>query len=853
MLKRCCFGACTALLMLHLAPATAAEPPPAADEELVELDEVVVYGNDGKLVTGMQAESQLDAAGIASYGADTVGELLSQLTQDIDNTEEGPIILINGKPANGIRSVNDLPPESIANVQVLPPQAATALGYPATRRVVNVVMKQQFKTGVLNAQGRQATSGHAFNGTANVALVQLENGNFRNMALRVSHTASLLEAQRGVLSNAGILPYDLTGNVLAYPAPRGEIDPQLSALAGQTVTVLGLPVGVTDLTLGGLLPYANQANVSDLGRYRTLLADQYTYGVNMNLSRQLPWRSGFNINFNADRTESQGLTGAAPALLRLPETSPYSPFSRDVNIARYLGEPLRQEQKPTQVNFFGNLFTQQGKWRLALDTSFNWRSSITTSERRFDTAAVQAAINTGALNPFDEIPADLLGEVLSDRATSHGYNSQAQLQASRSILTLPTGTVNTVLRAEWRRSEQHSRNSGSSLLDADRHRDDQVAYGSLQVPLFGSRETPSKWSVGAEVTGAAREVSAIGTLYDRSAGLNWRVGNRLTLGATLSRQEVAPQPEQLNTPTVTLDGYRVYDFIRDETVLVRYITGGNPDLQVEDRRVTRITATWRPFAQRDLNFNADYQRTIGHDAAAPLPPVSGDVQAAFPDRYLRDAQGQLFQIDARTVSFERTQNEQIRWGGNYRGVLGKAPPPAANSGAPRIMFGDESPDLGGAGWRLSGNFNHTWLLSSRRLARTGLPEVDLLSGGTAGYNAASRHVVQARLGLAHNGTGLQLNTNWRSAARITGGTVSAPNDIQFDAFLRLDVSAFTNLDTVFPGSALAKGMRVSLGVDNILDEKQRVQDANGNTPLRYQAYLLNPAGRVIGISLRKNL
>ncbi|MET0281058.1 MAG: hypothetical protein ABW278_08040, partial [Steroidobacteraceae bacterium] len=750
-------------------------------------------------------------------------------------------------------SVNDLPPESIANVQVLPPQAATALGYPPTRRVVNVVMKQQFKTGVVNAQGRQATAGHAFNGTANLSLVQLDNGNFRNMAVRVSHTASLLEGQRGVVSNPGILPYDLTGNVLAYPTPRGEVDPQLSALAGQTVNVVGLPAGVADPTLGGLLPYANTANVSDLGRYRTLLADQYTYGFNMNYSRQLPWRSGLNFNLNADRSESQGLTGAAPALLRLPATSPYSPFSRDVNIARYLGEPLRQELSPTQVNFFGNLFTQQGKWRLALDTSLNWRSSTTISERRFDTAAVQAAMNAGTLNPFAGIPADLLGEVLTDRARSRGYNSQAQLQASRTLLTLPTGSVNTVLRAEWRRSEQHSRNTGATLLDSDRQRDDKVAYGSLQVPLFASRQTPSKWSVGAEVTAAARQVTAVGTLHDHSTGLNWRVGSRLTLGATLSRQKVAPQPEQLTMPTVTLDGYRVYDFIRDETVLVRYITGGNPDLEVENRRVTRITGTWRPFAQRDLNFNADYQRTVGHDAAAPLPPVSADVQAAFPERYLRDAQGQLFQIDARTVSFERSRNEQIRWGGNYRGFLGKPPPPAPNNGAPRITLGDENMDLAGAGWRVSGNFTHTWLLSSRRLARAGLPEVDLLSGGTAGYNAASRHVVQARLGLAHDGTGLQWNTNWRSAARITGGTPSAPNNIEFASFLRLDVSAFMNLDTVFPASALARGMRVSLGVDNLLDEKQRVTDRNGNTPVRYQAYLLNPAGRVVGISLRKNL
>jgi hypothetical protein len=40
-------------------------------------------------------------------------------------------------------------------------------------------------------------------------------------------------------------------------------------------------------------------------------------------------------------------------------------------------------------------------------------------------------------------------------------------------------------------------------------------------------------------------------------------------------------------------------------------------------------------------------------------------------------------------------------------------------------------------------------------------------------------------------------------------------------------------------------------VDNLLDAKQRVRDENGLTPLRYQPYLLNPTGRVMGLSVRK--
>jgi hypothetical protein len=314
---------------------------------------------------------------------------------------------------------------------------------------------------------------------------------------------------------------------------------------------------------------------------------------------------------------------------------------------------------------------------------------------------------------------------------------------------------------------------------------------------------------------------------------------------------VAPQPEALTNPLVTLDGYRAYDFIRDETVLVRYITGGNPDLRRGQLHTTRINGTLRPFANADLQVNAEYTRTVSRGVASPLPPVSLDVQAAFPDRYRRDAEGRLFEIDARLVSFARSQTEQLRWGGSFRRSFG-VPKVAPRPGTPQFVISDDTSDLSGAGWRLRSNLTHTWLLSSTRLVREGLPVVNLLSGGTAGYNATPRHIVRSTVGLAHNGTGLDLNATWRSASRITGGTPAAPNDIEFHPFLGADVSAFTELGQVFPRYPFTKGLRVSLNVENLFDSRQRVRDQSGNTPLRYQPYLLNPTGRTVALSLRKN-
>ena len=845
--------ACAALLAINAARAAAPESTKTKQEEVTLLDEVIVYGDDGKLITGMQAEAELDAAGIAGYGANTIGDLLSQIAPEVDNTEEGPIILINGRPANGIRSVNDLPPEAARNIQVLPPQAATALGYSPTRRVINVVLKQQFKAGIANLTARGATAGKGFSSNGNATSIRLRDGNIRQFTLQASRSSPLLEADRDIVSDPGSVPYDLVGNVVGYPAIGAEIDPVLSAQAGQPVTVLGIPAGMTNPTLGGLLPYSNVTNRSDMGRYRTLVADQYTYGFNMNMSRQLPRRSGFSFNLNAQRSESVSQTGATPVLLTLPAASPFSPFSRDVSIARYLGEPLRQERDPTNVNFQSNLFTQQGKWRFALDTTFTWRSTPTLSERRVDTAPLQAAIDAGTVNPFDALPADLLDQMLTDRAKARGYTGIAQLQASGSPFELPAGKANASLQFAWQQNEQRSSTSGTTTLRTDRKRHDEFATASLQLPLLGNAQARDKGSVGAQLSATARRVSATGTLHDYSYGLNWRVGNRFTLRADIGNQQIAPQPESLTDPVVTVDGFRAYDFIRDETVLVRYITGGNPDLEVEHKRTARLGGTLRPFTGTDLTLNAEYQRTVGHDAASPLPPVSLDVQAAFPDRYRRDADGRLFEIDARLVSFARTQTEQIRWGANFRRSFGVPKGPPRPPGQQIVTFGEDTLDLNGAGWRISGNFTHTWLLTSTRLARAGLPATDLLSGGTAGYNAASRHNVQARLGLAHNGTGLQSNLNWKSASRIGGGTAAAPNEIVFSPFLRVDVSAFTELGSLYPGNTLLKGMRLSLNIDNLLDSMQRVRDQAGGTPLRYQPYLLNPVGRVIGLSFRKNL
>ena len=54
-----------------------------------------------------------------------------------------------------------------------------------------------------------------------------------------------------------------------------------------------------------------------------------------------------------------------------------------------------------------------------------------------------------------------------------------------------------------------------------------------------------------------------------------------------------------------------------------------------------------------------------------------------------------------------------------------------------------------------------------------------------------------------------------------------------------------------PDKAWSRGLRLWVGVVNVLDSQQRVTNRLGQTPLSYQPYLLDPLGRTVTVTLRK--
>jgi outer membrane cobalamin receptor len=188
-----------------------AESVPAAPETVEDAyddyseDEIIVTAPRlaGQLDTDIKAEAELDEAAIASYGVSNVSELLDALApQTRSGRGRGggrPIILVNGRRIGGFGEVRNLPPEAIAKVEVFPEEVALQYGYSADERVVNMVLKPNFRQIAVEGEGGIPTQGGRFQSEIEPSFLMIgENGRL-NVNAGWEHKTMLLESERDLV------------------------------------------------------------------------------------------------------------------------------------------------------------------------------------------------------------------------------------------------------------------------------------------------------------------------------------------------------------------------------------------------------------------------------------------------------------------------------------------------------------------------------------------------------------------------------------------------------------------------------------------------------------------------------
>ena len=261
-------------------------------------------------------------------------------------------------------------------------------------------------------------------------------------------------------------------------------------------------------------------------------------------------------------------------------------------------------------------------------------------------------------------------------------------------------------------------------------------------------------------------------------------------------------------------------------------------------KIQRLSALLRLVERLNLQLNAEYTDTDTRNFVSSLPDASAAIMLAFPDRFIRNAEGELTTIDLRPVNFGSDRERRLRWGLSMNAKIAGGAKPAVSAKGPS---GPRPPTT-----YLQLSANHNIVFSDRIVIRPGLDSVDLLGGGAIGIGGGRmRHQLDGTAAITSGGLGARIGVTWRGPSTLESRIGGATDTLQFSPVFVFNLRAFTDAKRIFPNSSWAKGLRLSLDVVNLTNDRQRVRDSFGNTPLQYQSAYRDPIGRTIEVEIRK--
>lgn len=813
-----------------------AEPAPEA--------EVVITARYGE--AQVKAETEITEAEIASYGADSVGEVLERLATTGVSGEDEPLILVNGKEVGFDRSILAYPPEALNRIGILRTEAASAYGQPPGRRVVNLVLKSKFTGRDGTAGGQWATRGGQRGESINLGQFAIAGPVRWNVQARASRDGALLARDRDVPARTG--PVDLTGYVTG--SDGGEIDAALSAAAGRTVRVAGLSDAMAQRppALADFLATADHRRTDDGRGFETLLPSRRNLSVQFGVARPVG-KVNAALSLTASSTRSLGLRGLAMAELTLPAGHPWSPFADDVRLVRPVapGRVLRQESRGESIGASLSLSAGFGQWQTNVAFGYTRSTSRGLYERGAAIDAMQRLIDLGDAGFSPYAPFDPM-LVTGERNRSRNDTLSTQFNVARPLATLPAGQVTVSLSGTVSRNRSDQQRAdlpeGGEIRDV-RWRDQQSGQVAFALPVArrGKEGGGLLGDLGFDVTLGAQKSSGSPRQTQIGAGANWTPHPALRLRGAVDRQEVVPGFDQLDdAPVETVR--RVYDVVRQETADILWITGGNPALRSGSRQSLTLSALVRPLNSQMLTLNLNYSSRSGSGGIAAFPELGPAVEAAFPERVTRDASGRLVAVDARAINIDRASEAEFS-----SGIVLRLPDP----GAPRGGAG------GGAGGapdavdplRLTLSARHMVRLYNRIVTREGLAPLDLLRD-----SGQPRHRVSLQATVGKRSFGADVDAGWSSPAEVRTGGGGPDAVVRFTQPVMVRLGLFVQPVDLLPARRrpdFLKKLRLSVDIDNLLDRARRARLADGSTAPGYRRDEIDPVGRTIRLSVRVGL
>lgn len=829
-------------LILWLAAAVPNTPTDGADSANSN-DIVVTAERHGQ--ARVAAEREIDEAQIAGFGAESIDQLLKRAAPWIDPSGEEPLLLINGKPIGFDQSILSYPAEALTRLEVLKSEAAAEYAHGGGGRVINLVLKRRFSSLNMDLGYEQPTRGGSSGQRISAGRTAIQGDLRWNAHVRLSRDSALLKSARNAARRDGV--FDQRGAVAGQNG--GEVDPILSGILGREALLVALPGHDGPWDMQDFVDSADDFRPMDPSDYETLTPKRHSASLNLGVTRPV---GAFQISLNLRANQSRNMSWRGPAMAQFlwREGQANSPFADDVQIIRPLADlpALRVDGKNQSVGGSLNVNGKVAGWQVSLGLNINRSWNDNRVENGVDQSALQQQLDDGLLLPWDRLDR----RWISYSATSGRSDMlAAQVNVNRRLFQLPAGPVNLAMSISGNRTSTQRQQNGQDQRTSRR----QQGQGrvTLNLPINHGDEGlwPALGDLTLDMAAATQRVSGSGGQNSWSMGMSYEPFPWLQLRGSWDFSDAAPSAEQLDGP-IDQNVQRIFDYARQEVADVIWVVGGNPTLRRGERRNMMLSAAVRPSST--LSYQMGYRESVSRFGITALPELTPAIEAAFPDRIFRDADGFLRRVDARSINLDRQNDSQfyqsITWNttiGKHRAALGTAAAPSETGGV--SGGGSGTGPVSGAGgldavWTIQASLSHNMRLTSKLLIREGLPEIDQL-GDQSGQ---SRHDLSGQIGVSRTGMGVTLQGNWSSGGRLQGA--AGQGNLLFKPPLTLNLSTFVE-PAKWKKKAWLKGMRVSLDVQNLTRQYRRVLRDDKSVPLGFGRDDIDPVGRIIRVTVRK--
>jgi iron complex outermembrane recepter protein len=787
-------------------PVQAANAAAQPVDDTGDEDEIVITGAKprGSVVGDIPPENTLDARDIRATGATSITDLLEAIAPQVGSVRgrggEAPVLLLNGQRVSSFREMRDIPTEAIVRVEILPEEVALKYGYAADQKVVNIVLRQRFRSTTAQLAGGLATDGGYANGTADLTRFLVARNGRTTYNLHAEGNSMLTEDERNVCLTLSCPTDAATRQELAARSLVGT-KRDVRASATWNRNILGNVSATLNTELehneGKSLIGLNTALLEPLARNTD--TDSAHLGFTLNGQTKSQWKWTVTGNGDLDRS----LTHTDREDLNFPtdrarETTAAADLKATVNGNLF---KVPAGNASTTISVGGNTqHLDSSRTRLGLRTDNSLSRTTGDAEINFDLPVSRRGKSFSALG---NLTLNANAEV--DQLSGFGTLTTIGAGANYS----PVERLNFI--ASWTREE------GAPTIN-------QLGDPIIDTP--GSRIfdfTTGQTVLVDAITGGNPNLKADRRNVEKFSA-NWQPWQNtdFRLRADYVHQTIK-RPISSISVTPQIEAAFPGRFVRDST-----------------GQLVSVDLT-------PINFDSSRKDSLrfGFDFSKPL-------------KSRRPSQAVIDQLRSQFGFGPRGGQGGTQSAG---GAPPGGPPPGAGGGGGGRGFGGRGGGgggfFGGGGGgqnrgRIQFSLTDTMTFVDKVRIGPGLPELDYLHGDAAGSGGGTpRHQVQAQLGYFNNGLGARIGANWQSATNVD--TLTGDN-LHFSPVGTFDLKLFANpgdIPEVAVKHPWLRGTQVRFEMNNVFNSRPQVHDAAGNVPLNYQPDLLNPLGRTILISFRK--